>query len=418
MATSFVLAMAAGQADHSTGADHGSGLAVSIATHQESEVSAGKMDVEKELAAFRVELLELAFQTASAIPIEPHIKDRSRMQEVVAAASLQLDQPLLALRFADQIADWRRGAAYADAAMYAVKNGISREAVNVENYLEQARKISEGEEDWRRDSIRAKISGTYLLLGETEKARLAEDGLVDSEAGKADVTRADQLDDGDFDPFVTRLDAVIATHNFDLTRNALDAYVRLFDRFHENLERRTAIERKLKESALRMPIIIRIDLMLGMSKISMSHGERENALALVNEAHALMDTFGWQMEDQIPLMARLAHARHDAGDFERARAEAHATLEAYLAGSSRIISVFRAAAIRPLAEAYHAMNDDKASLDVYRIALEDGAANLNARPRAEDLAATCVSMAICGLEPDESFWTRIRELHAGLDHPW
>jgi len=80
--------------------------------------------------------------------------------------------------------------------------------------------------------------------------------------------------------------------------------------------------------------------------------------------------------------------------------------------------MFRAGALRPVAEAYHALGDAKTALAIYRIAVDDGAENPNARPRAEDLTETCISMAVRGVQPDERLLTRIRQIEAGLREPW
>ena len=77
----------------------------------------------------------------------------------------------------------------------------------------------------------------------------------------------------------------------------------------------------------------------------------------------------------------------------------------------------RIAAMRFVAEAHAAMDDDASALAAYIEALEEGAANPNQRPRAMYLAATAVSMALHGVEPDEALWTRLREIREGLDQP-
>jgi len=57
-----------------------------------SENTSVKIDslVDRPIAAFQRNLLDLAFATATAIPIRPHIKDRSRAQEAVVAVSLDV----------------------------------------------------------------------------------------------------------------------------------------------------------------------------------------------------------------------------------------------------------------------------------------------------------------------------------------
>ena len=57
-------------------------------------------------------------------------------------------------------------------------------------------------------------------------------------------------------------------------------------------------------------------------------------------------------------------------------------------------------------------------LAVYRTAIEAGSENVNARPRAEDLSATCRSMARYDVEPDAELWARIEGIENGLTDPW
>jgi hypothetical protein len=80
--------------------------------------------------------------------------------------------------------------------------------------------------------------------------------------------------------------------------------------------------------------------------------------------------------------------------------------------------MFRAGALRPLAEAYHALGDRDAALSVYKLAVEEGALNPNARPRAMDLSATCLSLAQSACEPDAELRERLAEMRAGLGSPW
>ena len=51
-------------------------------------------------------------------------------------------------------------------------------------------------------------------------------------------------------------------------------------------------------------------------------------------------------------------------------------------------------------------------------ALEAGATNPNARPRCDDLVATCLLVVELGLEPTADLLARARALRAGLVDPW
>jgi pentatricopeptide repeat protein len=125
-----------------------------------------------------------------------------------------------------------------------------------------------------------------------------------------------------------------------------------------------------------------------------------------------------QPESAIPLMAQLARLRFRAGDEAGARAEAERALALFDAKRDTIANIYRARALRPIAEAYCAMGDTAAAFDLYKRAVEAGMENPNSRPRAEDLVATCCSLALHAMEPDAVLASRIREIQAGLGDPW
>ena len=77
------------------------------------------------ISGFQKDLLELAIRTSAAIPVYPHIKDRSKAQALAAEACFELNQPHLALECINKIENWRRGAGYADYAFYCANNGAN-----------------------------------------------------------------------------------------------------------------------------------------------------------------------------------------------------------------------------------------------------------------------------------------------------
>ncbi|OGL48932.1 MAG: hypothetical protein A3H37_07710 [Candidatus Schekmanbacteria bacterium RIFCSPLOWO2_02_FULL_38_14] len=354
---------------------------------------------DKPLAAYQNELLDLAFETASAIPINPHIKDRSLLQEKVVAASLELDQPLRALSLIKNIGNWRRGAGYADLAFYCARRGYAGE---VQQYLDLAVQISESAEGWRRDQIRVKIANTYTLLGQTRQADQFETGVIDSESGK-----------------VAEVKAMIAGEDdFDEQMNALEACTNLFNRFYDDAERRSLVEEKMKTSWGKLPIFKRIELLTELAGFALDHEDKAKALELVNEAQLFTDGAQWRPEHRIPMISKLVELRFRASDRQKARTEADALLALFDSQGDKIVNIYRAGALRPLAEAYQSMGDTSAALAVYKWAVEEGVENPNSRPRAEDLSATCLSMALHGVEPDAELWTRIRQINKGLGGPW
>jgi hypothetical protein len=132
----------------------------------------------------------------------------------------------------------------------------------------------------------------------------------------------------------------------------------------------------------------------------------------------MIESGRWMPDDKVTLLGRTARVRGLAGDTERARAAADAAMELFGAERQKIVNIDRAAALRPVAEAYQAIGDAAAALGVYKKAVEEGVENPNSRPRAQDLSATCCSMALRGLEPDAELWDRIHHIREGLGEPW
>src|SRR5688572_20223021 len=106
-------------------------LVVSAATENNGPHESCLAD--SELSPFQGALIELAFESAAAIPITPHVKDRSRSQEIVVEVCLQLNQPQRALRYIEQIVNWRRGIGYADYALYCTEHGDADKSENALN---------------------------------------------------------------------------------------------------------------------------------------------------------------------------------------------------------------------------------------------------------------------------------------------
>lgn len=369
------------------------------------------------LEPFQTRLLDVAFEAVSAMPIDPHIKNRSREQEKIVAACLELDQPQRALGYIERIDNWRRGAAYADLAFHCVQQGAG--SADVEPYLQQALAISEDpDQDWRRDRIKAKVGKTRAYLGQTDAAAQLRQGLETSETGKIASAEAMTCPPDSFDSQMEALETLVASEQFDVVQNALGAYAELFSRFYADGQRRALIAEKIHSAWEIMPILDRINLLMQLTRLALDHDDPAQGLDLVEEAQALADAHEWPARFGIPLEASLAELRFRCGDEAKARAQVGEALGAYDAASATIVNIDRAGVLRPIAQAYHTMAEDATSLDVYRRAIEAGMENPNSRPRAEDLAETCCSMAVHGMEPDAELMKRIGQIRDGLGDPW
>jgi tetratricopeptide (TPR) repeat protein len=373
------------------------------------------------LAEFRGELLDLAFVAASSMPVNPHHKSRARAQEAVVEACLELDQPQRALDCIEQIGNWRRGAGYAALAYWHAERGETGDA---QRCLDLASRIADGGageppgQAWRTDRIRAAIARTLVRLGRVPEADQLLAGMEDSESGRVQVAKASGIGPEALDEHLRMVESALATGSLDQARSAVETCARLFDRFYEDEARRNLLEERIKDSRKKLPYMIGIELMLDLFGSALKHDDRQKALALLDETQLIVEGGRWLPELRVPLLARLAAIRHRAGDQERARREADQALALFAEKRDEIVDIWRAGALRPLAEALHAMGDTGAALATYGKALEEGVKNPNSRPRAEDLTALCLSMAVHGIEPDALLFSRMRQICGQLSDPW
>jgi len=360
-------------------------------------------------------LLSIAQEVAGAIPIDPHVKDRSRAQQQIFETRLALGDLAGARASIEPMETWRRGFAFATLANAAARRN---DPVEAERMLDLAQGEAAGNEEWRRDRILIEIAKVREFLGQSARARELETGVDPAEAGKVDSVRVELESAEKFDERMQSLDAVIATRAFDSTKSACDALIKMHRRYFGDTERRTRTEQSIRMAAVQLPVVDQIGLQFALAANASSARAFVAATANLDEAAKLLDGNRWLPEDRLPLLARLAEERHAAGQTEAAASCAAAALAFYTAERPNIVDVFRAAALRPLAEAYAAMGDRAAALAVYRLAAEDGSLNPNARPRALDLSATCCSMALHAVEPDAELWETLREIQRRLGPPW
>lgn len=376
------------------------------------------------VAAFRIELVDLAYSAASAFPANPHAKNRARAQQEVFAACLELELLDRARRFADGIDGWEKGASYGELAKRLAELG---DTANAERCLSVARAEADEQrtliaehdgQPWRRDRILARIASAELALKRGGDTISASDELDPSSVSIVDRERAAHMTDEQFDAYVASVDEVEKIGDFDRLQAALWSCAELYDRFYADATRRETVHAKIVGSWRKMPIGIRVDLLLELGAAALRHDDAANARALATDAAATIATATWTPEQRIGVQSRLATLRHRAGEPAKAREDADFAFALYDSKQREIVDIQRGGALRPLAEAYLVLGDVARARKVYATALEAGVVNPNSRPRAQDLVATCCSMATQGFEPDAELWARVRAIRAGLGAPW
>ena len=363
---------------------------------------------------FQSELLELGFDAASRIPVNPHERDRARVQEIVATTAFRLGLKTRSAGMANQITNWRKGVVFGELAVDAARAGRAEAA---ETFSRYARTAVAGAQQWQSDRVLAKLAEAQVALGKVSDALESEKKFGEGEQGKVTAAIAAQ-EASDFDSVLAEAERAIATGNFELTSNALEICARLGERADADAARWSRIEALAAGAKGKVAREIHIRAYLRLADARIATGSPDAARALIGIAKAIRDEVRWTPDAQLPIDAEIARRIAAAGERAGALAELENGVASFIANEKLVPDVFRAVPLCAAAEVFAGIGETGRALEVYRIAVEAGALNPNARPRAEDLATTTASIARAGIEPDEAMWARLRAIRAGLVEPW
>jgi tetratricopeptide (TPR) repeat protein len=372
------------------------------------------------LAPWRIELLELAFEAASRLPLDPHIKNRSKLQAEVIAACIELGQLERSESYAAEVMDWRRGVALGELAHQAARRG---DIANADRLAAAARtelvsSIAAEEQEWRSQSILAELALTELTLGRNESVLKLEREIEHSERLELVRAKAHILPEDDVDLQIDEYTKLIETKDFEIMRNALNGALELHDRFYEREETRARLEALVDDGSRTMPSTMRLDMLCRVTEQALEHGDRAHAAKRFESAQSVFDGARWIPEDHVPALARLGALRFRVGETSQGLGQLGAALKIFEDERYRVPDVFRGDALRPVAQAYIEVGEPEAALSVFRKLVEEGALNPNSRPRAQDLIRTALALVQLGLRPDEALSSRLHELGQGLGEPW
>ena len=403
VATLTIAALAALPAACSSGStkDH-SGPGVSDSSMSAKASGTTVSPPSAELAKSRTSLLATAFTVASQMPMNPHERDRARVQESVVQACLELGLLDQAAQFADQMQGWRQGMVLALLGQrYAVLGQIDK----AREYAARALLVDVG----------ARI---YVKLGDEGKAYATVAPALQVERGRIEAERTAKLPESQLDAQADQFDKAIATMNFDLVRGGIDGYLAWIDRVVDDAPRRERALKALSAAIPGLPWDLQVRCNVQLADVLFTHGYKELASLQLDRAGELFRATVFLPEDTAPLGVVVAKARLRMGDANAARAELQRLRAEFEPRAETIENFLRAASWRSLAEGYQLLGDTNDVGRCYAAALDAGAINPNARPRAEDLSATCVSMAVSGFMPPPELLLRIENIRAGLADPW
>ncbi len=367
----------------------------------------------------QAKLLDLAMGAASRMPHDPHIKNRSRAQQAVVMACLEMDQPRRAARYVEKIDNWRRGVAAAECALYLIRN---EQTENVDRYLRIADAYAElADQDWRRVHIKLRVTEAKMLMGDPNAAGdFRRRNTEDAYRGKTESTHATLMENEDYDVLMERLDQLVGKQLYEPLLNASETYLVLYQRHYEDADKRRELEQKLRESHRNMGGAEVLSMLMALAEAAIENGDHAEALRFIGEADAIVAQANWpsHREYEYVFRAQLAGLRYRAGDAEQARAQVDAIADEFRVNGEKIINIRRAEALVPIAETYQMMGLSDQAREIYEQSIKESRVNPNGRPRAIDLSEICTSMALHGVKPDDTLWTLLHKAYEDLGPPW
>lgn len=361
----------------------------------------------------QVKLLEVAYEVASSYPLVPHIKNRSRAQEWVTQAAIDLGAFDLARSYADGIANYRRGKMYGLLAAARLEAGDAEGAKPlIDLTLDVSR--ARGLEDWQRGWVLAALAYTHAVKGEHDEAyRLLNNDLVAQSGAKELISKSLALKPAPFEPRMTQFAEMVSAGEFEQTVLVMWGYAGEYKRHYADDEKRGLILEAFDEAAGTVPGHVRLPMLVAMADHVLDGSDDRRValtLELLSRAESVVnvEVAGSKIVFALPIRAELAALRYRAGQRELAREALSAVVSAYEAHAGALQNYEHGNVLRPIAEAYVVMGEAESARVFYRRALEQGLVNPNLRPRIRDFTKSVVSLALSGLEPGDTLWPAIR----------
>ncbi len=363
----------------------------------------------------RDNLLDLAFQISTSIPTEPFPSDRAKMQALVAQACIKNGSLIQATQYASKIEGWRQGELFA---LIGQQYATANETQRARDFAARAMEVATNETDWQRERIVIETAKIYLQLGDSAKVSTLLEGATQAELGKLETARTAIVLESQLDNQADMFDKAIATMNFDLARGAIEGYLVWLDRVSEDEIRTTRALKAIDDALLGLPLDLQVRYGVDLADHLNKNLKRDLAILKLDKATEIFSATTFLPEDVAPLGAMLARARIRMGDEQSARLILQRLYSEYSTRREGIVNLRRATSLRAMAEGFCELGDSDDAIACYNLALEEGTINPNARPRAEDLGATCISMAEYGISLTPELKNRIDTIRSSLTYPW
>lgn len=354
-------------------------------------------------------------QVASSLETKAHARVKARLQKDVASTAIEIGLIDVGIRDAEAIQDWRRGQALAIAAQALARKG---DRASAEACVAKAVQVAASTESSKQEQLNLEIALAMAMLGNVEQARQYGARAPVEFTGRVETQLVSQVSIDEVDRQCDAFDKAIASGSFDIVGSGVDGYFAVWERVRTDATRGARAEKAIRAALPALPAALQIGVHLQLADALDEVGqhqacmqELQTATTMVRGGDFLPDTLG-------PLARDVARARARHGDASGAREMLGEMLKRYEQAPTAMVDIERADYLRALAEALQDLGDREAAMHAWTLALEAGSVNPNARPRAEDLCLTMLSMVQSGAEPTDVIRSRMTDIQSGLKAPW
>jgi len=393
--------------------------AVAVAAGCAGEAAVRRPDASTRAATTQdqARLLSMADEVASMIPGEDFEVDRSVDRAAIVECCLALGDLDRAEAFAARIENWRRGDALVQVGKARLAAG---DRAGAEQCAGRALNDAGSWKDWGIERVSAAAASLWLALGDPNRAK----ALLPAEAvdlrGAFEASRVATAPEAELPAMMDAFDRAIETQNLDVARGAINGYLAVLARALAS--RDAALEDRsraaIDKAVPGLPHDLQIDTMLRVNDVLRDAGRADAARSEVEKAAAAFGRMEFEVQARPTVGIPIAEAQWRLGDRAAALARMDELRDAFLARMQEVTDLRRATPLRALAEGYMLAGERGRADAAYAAALAEGARNPNARPRANDLCTTMVSMARSGFVPPQPMERTMSSIRAGLAAPW
>ncbi len=356
--------------------------------------------------------LDKAYNVASSIAVDPHIKTRSLYQSKVVSVALELDMPKTAENYARQIRNWRAGLGLARVALY---NAQAGDVEGVAKLVSEA--IERGEDplqDWRLNKVRSISSAALHLSGDDKNAKNVSEDLLPAERMEFDQAVASTVESKNIDEQIIACAKQINSMNFDEKISGLSSLLSLLEVVVSQEAYRNEINDLINRGINDLPFFHRINFRVRVIEIHLDANYRLPALKMADALLSEINELNLGAPDKIAAISKLANLYYKCDDVEKARMLLSNGAQLYDEAEKSIVNIDRCELLLMLAEVAHTSESAGIRDDLYLRALQAAFVNVNHRPRAEDVTQIYCSLAVNQVEPGELLSLTLDEKYSVL----